>query len=68
MTYFSSWIVTFVIADDTTPFICNKSLDFVLNDLEQNSNIATDWFHKQLHEMNSDKRNLLVVGHKFEQI
>ena len=29
--------------DDTTPFVCNKNLDFVLNELEQNSNIAMDW-------------------------
>ena len=33
-------------ADDTTPFICNKNLDFVLNELERNSNIAPE----QLHE------------------
>ena len=29
-------------ADDTTPFVCNKNLDFVLNELERNSNIAID--------------------------
>ena len=24
--------------------VCNKKLDFVLNELEQNSGIAIDWF------------------------
>ena len=55
-------------ADDTTPFICNKNLDFVLNELERNSNIAIDWFQNNYMEMNSDKSHLLVAGHKFEQI
>ena len=55
-------------ADDTTPFICNKNLDFVLNELERNSNIAIDWFQNNYMKMNSDKCHLLVVGHKFKQI
>ena len=55
-------------ADDTTPFICNKNLDFVLNDLELNSSIAIDWFQSNYMKMNSDKCHLLVAGHKFEQI
>ena len=54
--------------DDTTPFICNKNLDFVLNELERNSNFAIDWFQNNYMKMNSDKCHLLVAGHKFEQI
>ena len=51
-----------------TPFICNKNLDFVLNALEQNSNMAIDWFRNNYVKMNSNKCHLLVAGHKFEQI
>ena len=55
-------------ADDTTPFICNKNLDFVLNELERNSHIAIDWFQNSYMKINADKCHLLVAGHKFEQI
>ena len=55
-------------ADDTTPFICNKNLDFVLNELERNSHIAIDWFQNNYMKINADKCHLLVTGHKFEQI
>ena len=41
-------------ADDTTPFICNKILDFVLNELERTSNIAIDWFENNYMKMKSD--------------
>ena len=41
-------------ADDATHFICNKILDFVLNELEQNSNIAIDWFQNNYLKMNFD--------------
>ena len=55
-------------ADDTTPFVCNENLDFALGELEQNSNIAIDWFLNSYMKMNSDQCYLLVVSHKFEQI
>ena len=55
-------------ADDTTSFVCNENLDFVLGELEQNSNIAIDWFLSNYMKMNSDQCYLLVVGHEFEQI
>ena len=42
-------------AYDATHFICNKNLDFVLNELEQNSNIAIDWFQNNYMKMNFDK-------------
>ena len=42
--------------------------NFVLNELERNSNIAIGWFQNNYMKMNSDKRHLLLVGHKFEQI
>ena len=30
-------------ADDTTPYVCDKNLTFVLAKLEKNSNIAMKW-------------------------
>ena len=67
MTDFSSWIVCSVCnyTDDTTLFVCNKNLDFALNELEQNSNIAIYWLQNNYMKMNSDKCHLLVEGHKF---
>ena len=42
-------------ADDTTRIICNKSLDFVLNELEQNSNIPIYWFQNNHMKIIFDK-------------
>ena len=39
-----------------------------MSELEQNSNVAIDWFQKNYMKMNSDKCHLLVAGHKFKQI
>ena len=50
------------------PFICNENLDFILNALEQNSNIAIDWSQSIYMKINSDKCHLFVASHKFEQI
>ena len=45
-------------ADCTTSFICYKNLDYVLNELERNSNIAIYCFQKNYMKMNSDKCHL----------
>ena len=47
--------------DDTTPFICNKNFDFILNEFDRNSNIAIDWFQNSYMKMNSDKCHLQQV-------
>ena len=48
----------FNFADCTTSFICYKNLDYVLNELERNSNIAIYCFQKNYMKMNSDKCHL----------
>ena len=53
-------------ADNTTPFVCKKNLDFVLIEFERNSKIAIDWFPNNYMKMNSEKCHLLVARHKFE--
>ena len=71
MSYFSSWIAPFAVSqvtDTTTPFICNKNLNFVLIQFERNSNIPLDWFESNYMKVYSDKCHLLVAGHRFEQI
>ena len=46
-------------ADYTRSFICYKNLDFVLNELERNSNIVIYCFQNNYMKMNSDKCHLL---------
>ena len=55
-------------ADDTTPFVCDKDLEFVISQLEEHSQVAINWFENNYMKMNSDKCHLLVSGHKHEQI
>ena len=45
-------------ADCATSFICYKNLDYVLNELERNSNIAIYCFQKNYMKINSDKCHL----------
>ena len=55
-------------ADDTTPYLCDNNLDFVLTELEEHSLIATEWFENNYIKINSDKCHLFISGDKFEQI
>ena len=53
-------------ADDTTPYVCDKNLEFVLAKLENSSDIAIKWFEDNYMKMNSDKCHLFISGHRFE--
>ena len=55
-------------ADDTTPYVCNKNLNFVMQQLEQQSDIALKWFEDNNMKMNAGKCHLLVSGHKYEHM
>ena len=55
-------------ADDTTPYVCNKNLDFVLEQLELQSNIAIKWFEVNHMKMNASKCHLFVSGNKYEHM
>ena len=55
-------------ADDTTPYVCNKNLDFVLEQLELQSNIAIKWFEDNRMKMNASKCHLFVSGNKYEHM
>ena len=51
-------------ADDTTPFVCNQSIEEVLSKLEINAEIAISWFECNYMKMNSDKCHLILAGNK----
>ena len=49
-------------ADDATPYVCGKNLDFVLSELEEHSIIAIEWFENNYLKMNSGKCHLFISG------
>ena len=55
-------------ADDTTPYVCNKNLNFVMQQLEQQSDIALKWFEDDNMKINSGKCHLFVSGNKHENM
>ena len=56
------------LADDTTPYVCDKNLNFVMQQLEQQSNIALKWFEDNNMKMNASKCHLFVSGNKHEHM
>ena len=55
-------------ADDTTPYVYDKNLEFVVTKLENHSDIVIKWFEDNYMKMNSDKCHLFISGHKFEHL
>ena len=55
-------------ADDTTPYVCDESLQTVMNKLEHHSDLAIIWFKSNYMKLNTDKCNLLISGHKYEHM
>ena len=55
-------------ADDTTHFVCDKDLEFVISQLEEHSQVAINWLENNYMNINSDQCHLLISGHKHEQI
>ena len=53
-------------ADDATPYVYYKNLNFVMQQLEQQSNIALKWFEDNNLKMNACKCHLFVSGNKHE--
>lgn len=54
-------------ADDTTPYVCDLSLQRVLEQLEHHCDLAINWFDCNFMKLNTDKCHLLVSGHKYEK-
>ena len=55
-------------AENTTPYVYDKNLNFVIQQLEQQSNIALKWFEDNNMKMNSGKCHLFVSGNKHENM
>ena len=55
-------------ADDTTPFVCDESLENVVAKLEHDSEVAISWFESNYMKLNTDKCHLLMAGNKYEQM
>ena len=53
-------------ADDTTPFVCDETLESVLDKLEGNSELAIFLFENNYIKLNTDKYNLIVSEKKYE--
>ena len=51
-------------ADDTTPCVCNSSLEYVLEKVEQ----FIEWFEINKMTMNAEKCHLFITGNKFDQV
>ena len=47
-------------ADDTRSYVCDEKLDFILERLEHQSNIALKWFEDNNMKMNSGKCHLYL--------
>ena len=54
--------------DDTTPFVCDESLENVVAKLEHDSEVAISWFESNYMKLNTDKCHLLMAGNKYEQM
>ena len=55
-------------ADDTTYYVSDENLDFLLERLEHQSNIALKRFEDNNMKMNSGKCYLFISGNKYEQM
>ena len=55
-------------ADDTTPYLCDESIENVLRLLEENTELALCWFENNYRKLNTDKSHLVVSGYKREKV
>ena len=53
-------------ANDTTLFVCDKTPESVLDELEENSELTIFWFESNYMKLNTDKSHLLVYETKYE--
>ena len=55
-------------ADDTTFYACDEDLSSLINRLEDENLLATEWFENNHMKLNQEKCHLVVSGHKHENI
>ena len=54
------------LADDTTPYACDKSICSLFNRLENDTLAAIIWFENNYMKLNADKCHLLITGNTEE--
>ena len=50
-------------ADDTTPFVVDKTIDSLLESLEKDTAALIKWFRDNYLKLNADKCHLLISNH-----
>ena len=55
-------------ADDTTFYACDRNSNDLINRLEHDSFLATEWFENNSMKLNDDKCHLLVCGYEYEYV
>ena len=55
-------------ADDITPNVFDMELKFILDKLEDCSELAIAWFKSNYKKLNEEKCEVLVCGYRFEQL
>ena len=50
--------------NDTTSYVCDKSIQKVLNLLEENIELGLCWFENNYMKLNTDKCHLIISGYK----
>ena len=66
--YLSEYTEVCNFSDDTTFYACDKDLSSLINRLEHDSLLATEWFENNHMKLNQEKCHLLVSRHKHENI
>ena len=51
-------------ADDTTIYVCDRNNKNVLNRLENETQILSEWFQNNCMKLNGDKCHLMIFGEK----
>ena len=51
-------------ADDTTIYVCNRNNENVINKLENETQILSEWFQNNCMKLNGDKCHLMIFGEK----
>ena len=64
--FFLNDIQVFNFADHTTPFVCSQNFAELVKKLEENSDLAINWFQNNYMKLNTDKCHLLMSGSKYE--
>ena len=55
-------------ANDTTFYACDRDVNSLINRLEHDGYLATEWFENNSMKLNQDKCHSLVSGFKFENV